>query len=171
MEDEGTSLKVTLTGCSILSSLYVLNDRITMYHKCVIVLNILSQKGVQTTPATGSLLLYMYMHVLEVILCVGSAIKTSWSQTLVSAATLPHIMPVSVIVNAEQPPQILQCKEKRKKGVCVEDMSLTLPYHSCTATFSSLTPVCLNPTREQCDRVNEQMLQGLNTELEIACSD
>ena len=38
--------------------------------------------------------------------------------------------------------------------------------------LSGKTPVCLFPTREQCDRVNEQMLQGLNTEIQqIACSD
>ena len=33
------------------------------------------------------------------------------------------------------------------------------------------TSVCLFPTREQCDRVNEQMLQRLNTEIQqIACT-
>ena len=32
--------------------------------------------------------------------------------------------------------------------------------------LSGKTPVCLFPTREQCDRVNEQMLQGLNTEIQ-----
>ena len=38
--------------------------------------------------------------------------------------------------------------------------------------LSGKTPVCLFPTREQCDRINEQMLQGLNTEIQqIACSD
>ena len=38
--------------------------------------------------------------------------------------------------------------------------------------LSGKTPVCLFPTREQCDRVNEQMLQGLNTEIQqITCSD
>ena len=38
--------------------------------------------------------------------------------------------------------------------------------------LSGKTPVCLFPTREQCYRVNEQMLQGLNTEIQqITCSD
>ena len=38
--------------------------------------------------------------------------------------------------------------------------------------LSGKTPVCLFPTREQCDRVNEQVLQGLNTEIQqITCSD
>ena len=38
--------------------------------------------------------------------------------------------------------------------------------------LSGKTPICLFPTREQYDRVNEQMLQGLNTAIQqIACSD
>ena len=38
--------------------------------------------------------------------------------------------------------------------------------------FSGKTPVCLFPTREQCDRVNEQMLQSQNTKIQqITCSD
>ena len=37
---------------------------------------------------------------------------------------------------------------------------------------SGKTHVCLFPTREQCDIVIEQILQGLNTEIQqIACSD
>ena len=37
---------------------------------------------------------------------------------------------------------------------------------------SGKTLICLFPTREQCDKVIEQILQGLNTEIQqIACSD
>ena len=72
-----------------------------------------------------------YIHVLEVILCVVSAIRTSWSQTLMSAATFhPHnaLRDCYLIVKCKQPPQLLhiplmqlsiqQCK-KRRGSVCV----------------------------------------------------
>ena len=53
---------------------------------------------------------------------------------------------------------------------CVTDIPIPQLYSNLQ--LSGKTPVCLFPTREQCDRVNEQMLQGLNTEIQqITCSD